>query len=235
MSSPRPWGCFRMTKWYSYKAAVFPTPVGVFLSLVFSPLRSLRLPHARGGVSSCFVDRCRSGGSSPRPWGCFHTSPTRRHCTAVFPTPVGVFLLYVPVASMRFGLPHARGGVSRIMPSQAERSLSSPRPWGCFCGHGLQHLAVRVFPTPVGVFPGCYEVWIVTARLPHARGGVSGRERVFSRSHGSSPRPWGCFPVFVFNAFHLTVFPTPVGVFLLTLYARTQKNSLPHARGGVSN
>ena len=50
-SSPRPWGCFRKLWRRGSSCAVFPTPVGVFLSFCAWVNSILRLPHARGGVS----------------------------------------------------------------------------------------------------------------------------------------------------------------------------------------
>ena len=51
----------------------------------------------------------------------------------------------------------------------------------------------------------------------------------------SSPRPWGCFPSSSAWWKAAGVFPTPVGVFLLSLLCQTLCLCLPHARGGVSN
>ena len=58
-----------------------------------------------------------------------------------------------------------------------------------------------------------------------ARSGQSGQ---------SSPRPWGCFQAFVIMPDFSTVFPTPVGVFLIVYPQCPATASLPHARGGVS-
>ena len=73
------------------EGAVFPTPVGVFLTKLFAIRDVVGLPHARGGVSPYFqAPRARSQ-SSPRPWGCFLVISYRLHLMLVFPTPVGVF------------------------------------------------------------------------------------------------------------------------------------------------
>ena len=112
--------------------------------------------------------------------------------------------------------------------------LSSPRPWGCFL-HRFNHFChLLLFPTPVGVFPGCSRRISLKRTLPHARGGVSPREKLPVPARISSPRPWGCF------SFHprvrplLALFPTPVGVFLRQSGRIPSCHSLPHARGGVS-
>ena len=137
-----------------------------------------------------------------------------QNAAEVFPTPVGVFLPSFVSLTLRSRLPHARGGVSADdMRDQAD-VLSSPRPWGCFSPAALPDVCPR--------------------GLPHARGGVS---LIVSGDFGhrvSSPRPWGCFPRRQFCTEQLSVFPTPVGVFLADIPAETGDYCLPHARGGVS-
>ena len=111
-------------------------------------------------------------------------------------------------------LPHTRGGVSNPAPSPQLCAESSPHPWGCFHAVSPRLPAVRVFPTPVGVFPYGKSRYFQTSRLPHTRGGVSeyGTRRIPPRA--SSPHPWGCF--------------------LLGAYSVSNFTSLPHTRGGVS-
>ena len=50
-SSPRSWGCFHHGGFRVVLVYVFPTLVGVFLTLKDKRQLSLGLPHARGGVS----------------------------------------------------------------------------------------------------------------------------------------------------------------------------------------
>ena len=50
----------------------------------------------------------------------------------------------------------------------------------------------------------------------------------------SSPRTWGCFLFTLFTLFTYSVFPTHVGVFPVTQPVCSTRQSLPHARGGVS-
>ena len=70
-SSPCPWGCFLGGFVLHLLQAVFPMPVGVFLTS-FSPGHPHdRLPHARGGVSYESIRDGRLDPSSPCPWGCF--------------------------------------------------------------------------------------------------------------------------------------------------------------------
>ena len=213
-SSPRPWGCFYPKCRGCVEGAVFPTPVGVFPPLDAMWRVTVRLPHARGGVSRVRSFNRILHSSSPRPWGCFYWEFERFTSWEVFPTPVGVFLNQELYALVERGLPHARGGVSLTGSIEGGQEWSSPRPWGCFWLIEIMAKRSNVFPTPVGVFPNREKDHESRNRLPHARGGVSLTCTRKLPIWESSPRPWGCFP----NSSHLNpshlVFPTPVGVFL---------------------
>ena len=152
----------------------------------------------------------------------------------VFPTPVGVFLPILDALFSLYRLPHARGGVSSLTGSVAPESESSPRPWGCFCPCPRMPAPAWVFPTPVGVFrrSSGWSLWAIS--LPHARGGVSAHAGGHHLRHSSSPRPWGCFHFCSPYRHPVLVFPTPVGVFLLSVVSLVVLLGLPHARGGVS-
>ena len=155
--------------------------------------------------------------------------------TLVFPTCVGVFLLRggqgsgqnrlphvrggVSLSRMQLGgcrgsLPHVRGGVSNFAEKGGRRHASSPRAWGCFFAVPPEARRQGVFPTCVGVFPRQATGEGASSRLPHVRGGVSGKSKAGLLRPLSSPRAWGCF---CFDQFHRrasVVFPTCVGVFL---------------------
>ena len=70
-SSPRTWGCFFHILHIRPLGKVFPTHVGVFLKVSAKRSGSMRLPHARGGVSGCVIRQHELDLSSPRTWGCF--------------------------------------------------------------------------------------------------------------------------------------------------------------------
>ena len=192
------------------------------------------LPHARGGVSQQTTRLDASVESSPRPWGCFCQHKSYRKYILVFPTPVGVFPVLKDWHFARDCLPHARGGVSRLYHPGYRYLASSPRPWGCFRLLGISGRRWTVFPTPVGVFLTIESPGVFVISLPHARGGVSRRLMQFLDSGPSSPRPWGCFSLTKHLFLSRSVFPTPVGVFLLLSLSVIWRISLPHARGGVS-
>ena len=70
--------------------------------------------------------------------------------------------------------------------------------------------------------------------LPHAGGGVSSRKDSTISTEKSSPRRWGCFCWHKDYGFQVIVFPTPVGVFPLSINRTDLIARLPHAGGGVS-
>ena len=74
----------------------------------------MSLPHARGGVSYVIDSGLSYSESSPRTWGCFLLVLEISTLSGVFPTHVGVFLLFMCAPLRRKRLPHARGGVSRV-------------------------------------------------------------------------------------------------------------------------
>ncbi|SXN35126.1 Domain of uncharacterised function (DUF2825) [Klebsiella pneumoniae] len=111
-SSPRTWGCFSRPDLFGLVSKVFPTHVGVFLKVSAKRSGSMRLPHARGGVSGCVIRQHELDLSSPRTWGCFRLRYPAARTGPVFPTHVGVFLTLEASLSATFCLPHARGGVS---------------------------------------------------------------------------------------------------------------------------
>ena len=152
VSSPRTWGCFSFPQMTPLCVIVFPTHVGVFLLAVISLSLAGSLPHARGGVSTIKSTISISRMSSPRTWGCFYDSPQDCAEDMVFPTHVGVFLLYFSSHVAAWCLPHARGGVSSLLHKSHEKGKSSPRTWGCFFSLLFPIKLFRVFPTHVGVF-----------------------------------------------------------------------------------
>ena len=134
--------------------------------------------------------------SSPRSWGCFSCGCKVPHDLQVFPTLVGVFRVAAPELPVSESLPHARGGVSDLIVCMSTCLSSSPRSWGCFY---LRLWRNRNHNS-----------------LPHARGGVSDTPRLKGSILRSSPRSWGCFHARRSGGFPSWVFPTLVGVFLLT-------------------
>ena len=147
---------------------------------------------------------------------------------------MGVFLSLAISSSSIGRLPHARGGVSEARPDEFNGLRSSPRTWGCFWTAFSLPCRRLVFPTHVGVF-----LWEIVqggnrVRLPHARGGVSDGGRPYFIERLSSPRTWGCFHFKDSLSFRRSVFPTHVGVFLMSISCSPPGVGLPHARGGVS-
>ena len=233
-SSPRSWGCFCIRCAGGQHYGVFPTLVGVFLSISRPGSMVAGLPHARGGVSPRGAGGPAGRESSPRSWGCFRHLYAEKDPGRVFPTLVGVFLCHEQLASYVPRLPHARGGVSSRTSARSRTASSSPRSWGCFQVEAGLRNSLWVFPTLVGVFPIRQRWSSRSSGLPHARGGVSPSASSARRLRRSSPRSWGCF--FLRGPFFLGkwVFPTLVGVFPHGPPCGRKGGCLPHARGGVS-
>ena len=152
LSSPRAWGCFYGRPEDCFGLIVFPTCVGVFLFLASVAGFVPSLPHVRGGVSVLACSIAAPSRSSPRAWGCFLSTPACCTPRDVFPTCVGVFLSPSGFRNSGRGLPHVRGGVSRVNTAGQASERSSPRAWGCFCTGAHPYAAGAVFPTCVGVF-----------------------------------------------------------------------------------
>ena len=93
-SSPRTWGCFYNAAFLGKGGQVFPTHVGVFLNIQVINQTGTSLPHARGGVSPYVALSSACAESSPRTWGCFQRPLHTPAQAFVFPTHVGVFLMY---------------------------------------------------------------------------------------------------------------------------------------------
>ncbi len=212
-SSPRLWGCFLRQASGHDAGVVFPTPVGVFPVTGLVAYMGARLPHACGGVSTLMPEATKRRESSPRLWGCFYISARQAWGDAVFPTPVGVFLLIVVSAEPEPSLPHACGGVSPCAAAVAISTASSPRLWGCFFNLWRAYDRESVFPTPVGVFLASASGRMAACSLPHACGGVSPVRVHHAAANESSPRLWGCFLTRAKGCSSAGVFPTPVGVF----------------------
>ena len=119
-SSPRMWGCFSPVSNVLCRKVVFPTHVGVFLTMNCIMDILLCLPHACGGVSSRHGLSDPTRTSSPRMWGCFPDEFPFFLSASVFPTHVGVFPRRWRSFFSHLSLPHACGGVSKDT-SAAER------------------------------------------------------------------------------------------------------------------
>ncbi len=152
----------------------------------------------------------------------------------VFSTPVEVFLVSNSAIRKKRGLLHARGGVSIGGGIYRRLDLSSPRPWRCFPLECFCVTFDKVFSTPVEVFLRITRLLVLARSLLHARGGVSIGAEQSTRMAASSPRPWRCFQFWGHALQGLSVFSTPVEVFLWLSSGLVGLLGLLHARGGVS-
>jgi len=109
--SPRMWGCTYDIRVRCRHQQVFPTHVGVYLTIQWESRVHRRFPHACGGVPS--------------------TIPSASLPSFVFPTHVGVYLSFQRAGRQRFRFPHACGGVPSFVPVISSVLKFSPRMWGC--------------------------------------------------------------------------------------------------------
>ena len=72
--------------------------------------------------------------------------------SGVFSTSVEVFLGQWKGTGVQVGLLHVRGGVSQASRMIGGSSVSSPRPWRCFCNPFGDGAYNTVFSTSVEVF-----------------------------------------------------------------------------------
>ncbi len=68
--------------------------MGVFPTTSIDGSEPKSLPHMGGGVSSCGATDKEYDGSSPHGWGCFYREFKAGRFWEVFPTWVGVFLIF---------------------------------------------------------------------------------------------------------------------------------------------
>ena len=153
---------------------------------------------------------------------------------AVFSTSVEVFLTTKFESQCFCGLLHVRGGVSKAVPGNLIRVLSSPRPWRCFSATSPTDAAFAVFSTSVEVFLSADCAAASSASLLHVRGGVSKTIPGDKHTFLSSPRPWRCFQMACLVASRYPVFSTSVEVFPPLTLSSARVLSLLHVRGGVS-
>ena len=134
----------------------------------------------------------------------------------------------------RTSLLHVRGGVSNRPFTIFILTLSSPRPWRCFCESGCTDVQYGVFSTSVEVFLKLITSSRYSSSLLHVRGGVSAHAHDSRTRTQSSPRPWRCFlhGPRVYRRQH--VFSTSVEVFPKHRGTIGTHTSLLHVRGGVS-
>ena len=153
----------------------------------------------------------------------------------VFPTPVGMDRRSGPRTMQKPGFPHARGdGPSPLYILNSEAQFS-PRPWGWTDGRPLYHVALKVFPTPVGMDRLTGSSTLSSGSFPHARGDGPPEREHTPPALAFSPRPWGWTAVGGTQMASFNVFPTPVGMDRRSDSPARKPASFPHARGDGPN
>ena len=109
----------------------------------------------------------------------------------------------------------------------------SPREWGCSVNINSNPSFARVFPTRVGMFRFPRSGYPTGDRFPHASGDVPMHRRGRPLIDLFSPREWGCSGIDVLHRYHLSVFPTRVGMFRNAPKRVSLTLCFPHASGDV--
>jgi len=190
--SPRMWGCtLRIVKGQTIDY-VFPTHVGVYLSLPITSSVRVSFPHACGGVPPMADTLVTPLNVFPTHVGVYRVMVVSVTAPNVFPTHVGVYRMCGKPQYIRLGFPHACGGVPYNHSKAEVEEMFSPRMWGCTMKALLWGYLKTVFPTHVGV----YRVgrWKSARRIgfPHACGGVPVAFARKLSTFSFSPRMWGC-------------------------------------------
>ena len=133
-------------------ADVFSTHVEMFLSFCRMRYRFLSFLHARGDVSSEFLQIGSTEEFSPRTWRCFQCSWYSSGPCWVFSTHVEMFLSTRILAFLLLRFLHARGDVSQETLNLGSGDLFSPRTWRCFPMTALSASLTSVFSTHVEMF-----------------------------------------------------------------------------------
>ena len=149
--SPRPWGWSAAGNPASWCLRVFPTPVGMVLSMGSGAGITLSFPHARGDGPAIEFGAESIKMFSPRPWGWSAPSVLPPTSGGVFPTPVGMVRCRNSLKCTPPSFPHARGDGPCNGNTAPLYLAFSPRPWGWSVPAIRRSVCVHVFPTPVGM------------------------------------------------------------------------------------
>ena len=190
---------------------VFPTRVGVDLSVPGTRAAPDRFPHTRGGGPVSRTPGHSLVEFSPHAWGWTYilwirfwkpqVFPTRvgvdrqfpqSHLNQfVFPTRVGVDLLLRHFLRLRLCFPHTRGGGPAALPYRDYGIAFSPHAWGWTAPTENKAIKELVFPTRVGVdLSDCLHLSSIP-RFPHTRGGGPAATQPITLSPMFSPHAWG--------------------------------------------
>ena len=129
--------------------------------------------------------------------------------------------------------PHSRGDVPRRWGRCSSPWQFSPLTWGCSSAWQTFGCAGRVFPTHVGMFRVPSFAACIGSGFPHSRGDVPNMGGMKTQKPKFSPLTWGCSGGVIMLRIVFIVFPTHVGMFLVSATARKPLASFPHSRGDV--
>ena len=251
--SPHTWGCTVSAVPSLPTLNVFRTHVGVYLQGAKANFPEGSFPHTRGGVPTGDAITGATITFSPHTWGCTYQCAQPKFQMMVFPTHVGVYLVFRKIVVIgvvfpthvgvylnarhffthRTRFPHTRGGVPSSTIAIASKTEFSPHTWGCTELWMSPRQTLQVFPTHVGVYLWYMPAVLQVSRFPHTRGGVPWWASRKRKQELFSPHTWGCTGCGQRGFWCGRVFPTHVGVYLEEQPVGHLRGCFPHTRGGV--
>ena len=179
-------------------------------------LQQNSFPHTRGdGPTKAYLRGC-SLQFSPHPWGWTDRRDVRPSVDGVFPTPVGMDRHHRGIQKDRGRFPHTRGDGPIHQQLFSGGSMFSPHPWGWTEALGPVGVHFVVFPTPVGMDLTGHFSDRNNIRFPHTRGDGPTASNSRPPRVWFSPHPWGWTVKIRLCRRGQHVFPTPVGMDLVT-------------------
>ncbi len=212
--SPHAWGWSSKCFVVSPSPGIFPTRVGMVLTIVERLAPSANFPHTRGdgphSYSKIFADKA----FSPHAWGWSWLKFRWRIERRIFPTRVGMVLMQSAMLAAQQDFPHTRGDGPSIGLRLGHCLKFSPHAWGWSCAQSSNPERLHIFPTRVGMVRGTKSPPATDVYFPHTRGDGPRAECLGAASIVFSPHAWGWSRVYTPTASGTTIFPTRVGMVL---------------------
>ena len=153
-SSPRMWGTYPLRRVFSFEVRFIPTYVGNINSVDQAGFGPPVHPHVCGEHSATLKGSVKPIGSSPRMWGTYCRTPSRRTTTRFIPTYVGNIHSFATQRTTGSVHPHVCGEHFHHGANQIQSPGSSPRMWGTWRTQRSGNWRLRFIPTYVGNISG---------------------------------------------------------------------------------
>src|ERR1017187_5977491 len=189
--SPPAWGWSGTGRRQCGGRIVFPTRVGMVRCWRTSRRGGSRIPHPRGDGPDVITDLRAKTGYSPPAWGWSAQHVLSEAALLVFPTRVGMVLVWPLRGISPSRIPHPRGD-GPLSPSEYSKLVEySPPAWG-WSERAVIVVQVRpVFPTRVGMVRSQPRRRCWPSGIPHPRGDGPAAKTGKWWKREYSPPAWG--------------------------------------------